>query len=80
MKAHIGTDAYSGLVHSPTGTAANVADITESEHLLHGDEAEAYADAGYTGVAKCPEFQGSDVVWHVADKRGKLKKMARARL
>jgi IS5 family transposase len=75
MKAHIGTDADSGLVHSLTGTAANVADITESEHLLHGDETEAYADAGYTGVAKRPEFQGSDVVWHVAEKRGKLKKM-----
>jgi len=52
-----------------------VADITESEHLLHGDETEAYADAGYTGVAKRPEFQGSDVVWHVAEKRGKLKTM-----
>jgi IS5 family transposase len=75
MKAHIGTDADSGLVHSLTGTAANVADITESEHLLHGDETEAYADAGYTGVAKRPESQGSDVVWHVAEKRGKLKKM-----
>jgi IS5 family transposase len=75
MKAHIGTDADSGLVHSLTGTAANVADITESEHLLHGDETDAFADAGYTGVAKRPEFQGSDVVWHVAEKRGKLKKM-----
>tara|TARA_R110001583_G_scaffold188640_1_gene350955 strand:- start:201 stop:1181 length:981 start_codon:yes stop_codon:yes gene_type:complete len=75
MKAHIGTDADSGLVHSLTGTAANVADITESEHLLHGDETEAYADAGYTGVAKRPEFEGADVVWHVAEKRGKLKKM-----
>ena len=73
--SHIGTDADSGLVHSLTGTAANVADITEAEHLLHGDETEAYADAGYTGVAKRPEFQGSDVVWHVAEKRGKIKKM-----
>jgi transposase len=75
MKAHIGTDADSGLVQSLTGTAANVTDITESEHLLHGDETEAYADAGYTGVAKRPEFQRSDVVWYVAEKRGKLKKM-----
>ena len=76
MKAHIGTDAVSGLVHSLTGTAANVADITESKHLLHGDETEAYADAGYTGVAKRPEFQDSEVIWHVAEKRGKLKTMA----
>ena len=55
-----------------------MADITESEHLLHGDETGAYADAGYTGVAKRQEFQGSDVVWHVAEKRGKLKKMEEA--
>ena len=75
MKAHIGTDADSGLVHSLTGTAANVADITESEHLLHGDETEAYADAGYTGVAKRDEFKDKNVTWHVAEKRGKLKKM-----
>jgi len=75
MKAHIGTDADSGLVHSLTGTAANVADIVESKHLLHGDESDAFADAGYTGVAKREEFEGSDVTWHVAEKRGKMKKM-----
>lgn len=28
MKAHIGVDAESGLVHSLVGTAANVADVT----------------------------------------------------
>ncbi|UQG59280.1 IS5 family transposase [Marinobacter sp. M3C] len=76
MKAHIGTDADSGLVHSLTGTAANVADITETERLLHGEETEAYADAGYTGVAKRDEFKDTKVTWHVAEKRGKLKKMA----
>lgn len=75
MKAHIGVDAASGLVHRLTGTAANVADITESEHLLHGDETDAFADAGYTGVAKREEFKDADVAWHVAEKRGKLKKM-----
>jgi IS5 family transposase len=30
----------------------------------------------YTGAAKRLEFQGSEVIWHVAEKRGKLKKMA----
>lgn len=75
MKAHIGTDADSGLVHSLTGTAANVADITETERLLHGEESDVFADAGYTGVAKRDEFKDSNVTWHVAEKRGKLKKM-----
>jgi IS5 family transposase len=42
---------------------------------LRSDETEAYADVGYTGVAKRPEFQGSDFVWYLAEKRGKLKKI-----
>jgi len=45
---------------------------------LHGDEIEAYADAGYTGMAKRPEFQDSEVTWYVAEKRGKLLKMPEA--
>ncbi|WP_336512770.1 transposase, partial [Stutzerimonas kunmingensis] len=48
MKAHIGVDDESGLVHSVVGTAANVADITQVDKLLHGDENVVCADAGYT--------------------------------
>ena len=52
MKLHIGVDADSGLVHSMRATAANVADVTEAHRLLHGEEREAYGDAGYQGVEK----------------------------
>lgn len=52
MKAHIGVDAESGLVHTVITTPANTADVMEAEHLLHGDERAAYADAGYQGVEK----------------------------
>ena len=38
MKAHIGTDDASGLVHSVEGTAANVSDISQAHALLHGGE------------------------------------------
>ena len=38
MKAHIGVDAESGLVHTVTTTAANVGDVTEVNKLLHGRE------------------------------------------
>ena len=87
MKAHIGVDADSGLVHSLSTTAANAADITQAQHLLHGDERDVFADAGYTGVAKREEIieaqaEGSidaDVRWHVAIKRGKLKAMPEGR-
>ena len=49
MKAHIGVDSKSGLVQSVTGTAANIADIAQTHALLHGEESQAYADAGYLG-------------------------------
>ena len=38
MKLHIGVDWDTGLVHSMTTTAANVHDVTEAHHLLHGGE------------------------------------------
>ncbi len=38
MKAHIGMDAYSGLVHTVVSTAANKADITQAHKLLHGQD------------------------------------------
>ncbi|AZC26622.1 transposase family protein [Pseudomonas sessilinigenes] len=38
MKAHIGANAESELVHHVHGTTTNVADVTEVAHLLHGDE------------------------------------------
>jgi IS5 family transposase len=78
MKAHIGVDAQSGLVHSVSGTAAKVADIAQTHALLHGDEKQAYADAGYQGVEKREEIatRAPGVEWHVAAKRGKVKAMA----
>jgi IS5 family transposase len=36
MKAHIGVDADSGLVHTVIGTATNVNDVTQGHDLLHG--------------------------------------------
>jgi IS5 family transposase len=82
MKAHIGVDAHSGLVHSVRGTAANVADIAQAHGLLHGQEKDAYADAGYLGVEKRDEItrHSPEVQWHVAAKRGKIKTMAEGRL
>jgi IS5 family transposase len=75
-KAHIGADVDSGRVHSLRCTAANVADIVETEHLRHGQEPEVFADAGYTGADKRAELAGQPVRWQIAMKRGKLKAMA----
>src|SRR3712207_5538155 len=56
MKAHIGVDVASGLVHTVTGTAANEADIAQTAALLHGEEEDVFGDAGYTGADKRPEL------------------------
>ena len=71
MKAHIGVDAESGLVHSVVSTAANVNDVTQAGALLHGEETDAFGDAGYRGVGKREEAQGPQ--WHVAMQPGKRK-------
>lgn len=70
MKAHIGVDADSGLVHTVIGTAANVNDVTQANALLHGEEIEGYGDAGYQGVGKRPDASGK-VQWHIAMRPGK---------
>ena len=74
MKAHIGVDADSGLVHSVIGTAANVSDVTQGHDLLHGKEKVVFADAGYQGADKRPEATG--VKWQVAMRPSKRRALA----
>ena len=73
MKAHIGVDVTSGVVHTLTGTAANEADINQTAALLHGQEEAVFADAGYTGADKRPELADRAVSWNIAIKRGIIK-------
>ena len=73
MKAHIGVDADSGLVHTVVGTAANVNDVTQAHALVHGEETDVFADAGYQGVGKRAETQDIKTHWHVAMRPGKRK-------
>jgi len=73
MKAHIGVDTDSGLVHTVTTTAANEADVEEVPFLLHGKEEVVHADAGYTGAQDRVNRKG--LRWEIAAKRGKIKAM-----
>lgn len=73
VKAHIGIDKDSKIVHSITVTPANVNDIDEVGNLVHGEEKEVYADAGYIGmeykVGICEKFQdGSGQVEWIKNK------------
>ena len=72
MKAHIGADAESGLVHTVRGTSGHVHDVVEGNSLLHGDESLAYGDAGYQGIDKRADAQEA-VSWQIAMKPGKRK-------
>jgi IS5 family transposase len=72
MKAHIGVDADSGPTLRVEGTAANVNDVTQARKLLHGEEADAFADSGYQGAHKRPGAT-PDGKWHGAMRQGKRK-------
>lgn len=80
MKAHVGVDADSGLVHSLVGPSANASDVSQAHALLHDHEDEVFGDAGNTGIEKREEMQAHTVRWQIAMKRGKLKQMAEAPL
>lgn len=50
MKAHIGADVDSGLVHTVVTTAANESDVSQIDALLHGKEEVVHGDSGYRGA------------------------------
>jgi IS5 family transposase len=82
MKAHIGVDAGSGLVHSVTVSPANEADINQAKHLLHGEEQAVFGDAGYTGIEQRKEIKekAPRAEFHIAQKRSKVAAMAKGSL
>ncbi|MCL2876449.1 MAG: IS5 family transposase, partial [Betaproteobacteria bacterium] len=66
MKAHIGVDADSGIVHSLETTPANISDVTQAHKLLHGHEQNVFGDADYQGVGKRAENKDRPLNWWVA--------------
>ncbi|MFQ5634110.1 MAG: IS5 family transposase [Gammaproteobacteria bacterium] len=49
MKAHVGVDSQSKLIHSVAATSANVHDSRMLPHLLHGNETRVWGDSAYAG-------------------------------
>ena len=49
MKAHIGVDSKTKIIHSAAATAANVADCRLLPDLLHGEETRVWGDQAYRG-------------------------------
>ena len=84
MKAHIGADTESGLVHTLVTTAANASDIASLADCLRDDDATAHLDAGYVGAQKREEIHErqadgrlrADIDWQIANKRKPIREMA----
>jgi IS5 family transposase len=76
MKAHIGVDADSGLVHTVTTTPANEADVEQVADLLHGKEEQVWADSGYRGAQARVR---RDVRWHIAGRPSDIAKLPEGR-
>lgn len=82
MKAHIGVDDESGLVHTVVSTAAHESDISQTAALMHGEEKRVGADAGYVGVEKREEVHAKlktmahTVTFRIARRRKPIKAMA----
>jgi IS5 family transposase len=65
-------DADSGLVHTVIGTSGNVSDVVEGNSLLHGQETDVFADAGYQGAHKRPDARRtSPGMWRCAQANAK---------
>lgn len=73
IKAHVGVDADSGIVHSVAVTGANVADIAMADDLICDDDDTVFVDAGYQGLEKHEKTKDKTVL--VAMRPGKRKQL-----
>ncbi len=76
MKARIGIDAGTGIVHSLVTTPANVHDLNMARFLLTGKEKVVWADAGYQGIEE-RDLGTPDVRFCIAMRKSKRKLLAR---
>ena len=68
MKAHIGTDAGSGIVHHLHTTAAKTNDRVPFRRLLHGEEKAIFGDKGYAKQEDKRMARAEGILWAVSDR------------
>src|SRR5436189_3022181 len=68
MKAHVGVDAKSGLVHSAGVTTGKVHDAKVMHRLVREDDGAVYGDKGYASDVKKRAAQEAGVLWAVKEK------------
>jgi len=68
MKAHVGVDAESGLVHTAGVTTGKVHDAKVMHRLIREDDRAVYGDKGYASDEKKRAAEGAGVLWAVKEK------------
>ena len=68
MKAHIGVDAKSGLVHTAGVTTGSVHDARVMDNLIREDDRAVYGDKGYANDRKQRQAEAAGVLWAVKAK------------
>ena len=68
MKAHVGVDASSGLVHTAGVTSGNVHDAKVMDRLVREDDTAVYGDKGYANDTKKRAAEAAGVLWAVKEK------------
>jgi IS5 family transposase len=68
MKAHIGVDAKSGLVHTAGVTTGSVHDAKVMDNLIREDDRAVYGDKGYASDEKKRAAKAAGVRWAVKEK------------
>jgi IS5 family transposase len=93
MKAHVGVDSKTKLIHSVVATPANVADATVLPALLHGQETRVWGDQAYRGqtavIHACApnakdftnqRYRYQDQVDEVARRKNRVKSKVRSKV
>jgi IS5 family transposase len=82
MKAHVGADAGSGMVHSAETAAANASDIETARKLIREDDGAVNAGAGYAGIENrkeiCEDEHLSKTDYRINKKKGAERKQEAA--
>lgn len=76
MKAHIGVDSKTGIVHTLGTTTAKVHDSCVMEELLHGEEKAVLGDKGYANDEAKREARAKGIFWGILDKAKRNKPLS----
>jgi len=77
MKAHVGVDAKSGLVHTAGVTTGSVHDAKVMDHLIREDDRAVYGDKGYVSAEKKRAAEDAGVLWAVKEKAKPGRKLSK---